>query len=224
MICPAHVPSSWPEAPETIPPGTFPRGESVWFPAEAESGDGIWRHSRRVADYTLLLARALVIQEKEFLQSLEQGALFHDIGKIGLPPCILLKREALSGQERKAVQEHPLRGFEMISQVAFWPEAWRVVLFHHERYDGRGYPFGLAKGAIPLSAKILAVADALEAMTSDRPYRPGRSFQAAAREICRCRGAQFDPEIVEAFLTVPLHSWLRIWQEVVTARRPADSC
>ena len=224
MSRPAHAPPSWAEAAKTIPPGAFPGGEIVWFPAEAKNGEGIWRHSRRVADYTLLLARALAIQETEFLQSLEQGALFHDIGKIGLPPHILLKREALSGQERKAVEEHPLRGFEMISQVGFWPETWRVVLFHHERYDGRGYPFGLAKGAIPLSAKILAVADALEAMTSDRPYRRGRSFQAAAREICRGRGAQFDPEIVEAFLTVPPQGWLRVWQEVVTALRPAVFC
>jgi HD-GYP domain-containing protein (c-di-GMP phosphodiesterase class II) len=224
MSRPALELLSWPKTATMISPGTFPGGKSAWFSSEALSGDGIWRHSRRVADYTLLLARALAIQETEFLRSLEQGALFHDIGKIGLPPHILLKRESLSGQERKAVEEHPLRGFRLISQVGFWPEAWRVVLFHHERYDGQGYPFGLAKDAIPLSAKILAVADALEAMTSDRPYRRGRSFQAAAREICRCRGGQFDPEIVEAFLTVPPHVWLRIWQKAATVLRPSVSC
>jgi len=196
-----------------FPPGAHPPGlilqlaflgrEIVKLKTELEGGEEIWAHSQRVANYCLLLAKALAIRNRDFLRSLALGALFHDIGKLEIPHHILRKPGALSHLELKVVQNHPRRGYEWISDLGFWPETSRVVLFHHERYDGRGYPFGICQEAIPLSAKILSVADALEAMTAGRPYRRGLSFPDAAREIWRCRGAQFDPEVVEAFLTVP---------------------
>jgi putative nucleotidyltransferase with HDIG domain len=185
----------------------FPGQESVRFCADPEREAEFWEHSQLVASYALLLARALAIREINFLQCLEMSALFHDIGKMGIPSRILMKREPLSRLELRVIQEHPLWGYEMMADFNFLREASRVVLYHHERCDGRGYPFGMAGASIPFPAKILAVADALEAMTSDRPYRLGRSFGAAAAEIRRCRGAQFDPEIVEAFLTVPADGW-----------------
>jgi putative nucleotidyltransferase with HDIG domain len=182
--------------------------ENVGFFTDPEREAEFWEHSQLVASYALLLAKALAIREVDFLRCLELSALFHDIGKMGVPPCILMKREPLSRLELRVIQEHPLWGYEMMADFGFLREVSRVVLYHHERCDGRGYPFGIAGASIPFPARILAVADALEAMTSNRPYRLGRSFGAAAEEIRRCRGAQFDPDIVEAFLTVPAEIWI----------------
>jgi len=194
--------------PRAHPPGlalqlAFLGREIIRVKTELEGGEEIWTHSQRVANYCLLMAKALAIHNGDFLRSLALGALFHDIGKLEIPRRILRKPEALSRLELKVIQNHPLRGYEWVSDLGFWPETSRVILYHHERYDGRGYPFGISQEAIPLSAKILAVADALEAMTAGRPYRRGLSFTDAALEIWRCRGGQFDPEVVEAFLTVP---------------------
>jgi putative nucleotidyltransferase with HDIG domain len=167
-------------------------------------------HSQLVARYTLMLTKALGIEEKEYLLSIERGALLHDIGKIGIPESILRKPGALSEAERDIIKEHPQLGYEMIEEFHFLKKAARVVLFHHERYDGLGYPYGLEGEEIPLEARIFAIADTLDAMTSDRPYRAGQSFQSAFDEIERGRGSQFDPSVVDAFFSAPEERWHQI--------------
>ncbi|OGD10331.1 MAG: hypothetical protein A2Y86_04115 [Candidatus Aminicenantes bacterium RBG_13_62_12] len=178
------------------------------FFAAAAGGDIVCRHSLAVARHALTLAKALAVQEVEFLRDLKAGALLHDIGKIGMPKRILKKRGPLTGLEREIIREHPWQGYQLISRLEYLREAGLIVLYHHERFDGLGYPFGLARNAIPLAARIFSLVDALDAMTSDRPYRSGRSFQDARREIVRCRGTQFDPDVVDAFLSVPVLTWL----------------
>lgn len=127
------------------------------------------------------------------------GFLLHDIGKIGIPDRILLKPAALDAEETRLMQQHTLLGEHLISTMPHLQGVARdVVVHHHERWDGRGYPWGLAGVAIPLAARIFAVADAFDALTSDRPYRDGVSWQEALGEIRRNRGTQFDPAIVEA--------------------------
>jgi len=164
-------------------------------------------HSVAVAFHALALAKIMAVQEGEFLRDLEMGALLHDIGKMGIPDRILSKRGPLTPSERKVVRGHPVAGYLLISRFEHLRGAARVVLYHHERFDGRGYPFGLAGNAIPLSARIFALADALDAMTADRPYRCGRSFSYSRGEIIRCRGTQFDPDVVDAFLSAPAGAW-----------------
>lgn len=164
-------------------------------------------HSVAVAFHALALAKIMAVQEGEFLRDLEMGALLHDIGKTSIPDRILSKRGPLTPSERKIVRGHPVTGYLLISRFEHLRGAARVVLFHHERFDGRGYPFGLAGSAIPLSARIFALADALDAMTADRPYRCGRPFWRSRGEIIRCRGTQFDPDVVDAFLSAPAGVW-----------------
>jgi putative nucleotidyltransferase with HDIG domain len=166
-------------------------------------------HSRSAARYALLLARALGIFEERFLADLVRGALLHDIGKAAVPAEILRKAGPLSVPEVVILREHPVVGFRMIEGFGFLKGAAGVVLRHHERFDGRGYPSGLAGDEIPLAARIFAPADALEAMTADRPYRLGRSFEEALEEIGRCGGYQFDPGIVEIVLSLPVETWRR---------------
>jgi len=182
-------------------------GGVLRFYAAAERAGLVGEHSLAVARFALTLARAMAVQEVEFLKDLEMGALLHDIGKAGIPGCILAKRGSLTTDERMVVREHPLLGYRLISRFESLRGAGRVVLFHHERFDGRGYPFGLAGTAIPLAARIFSLADALDAMTSNRPYRPGRAFKEARLEIERCRGGQFDPDVVDAFQAVPDLAW-----------------
>jgi len=163
-------------------------------------------HSRRVTFYTSAIARAMGVGEEE-LVDIERGALLHDVGKIGLPDAILFKPGALSEAEWAEVRKHPLIGYRMLSKIGFLENALPVVLHHHERWEGRGYPFGLAGEAIPLGARIFAVADTLDAMTSDRPYRRALSFAKAKEEIIRNSGRQFDPQVVQAFLSIPDQDW-----------------
>lgn len=170
-------------------------------------------HSRLVARYTLLLTKTLGIDDKSFAVEIERGALLHDIGKIGIPDSILRKPGSLTEKEREIIKEHPFLGYEMVQEFPFLQKASRVVLFHHESYDGHGYPYGLQGEEIPLEARIFAIADTLDAITSDRPYRKGKSFRAAFDEIERVRGTQFDPSIVDAFLSVPEEKWQRIKRE-----------
>jgi putative nucleotidyltransferase with HDIG domain len=164
-------------------------------------------HSQLVARYTLLLTKAMGIDDWNFCRDIERGALLHDIGKIGIPESILRKAGPLTAQEREIVKEHPQLGYEMIEEFQFLGKASKVVLFHHEYYDGLGYPYGLNKEEIPLEARIFAIADTLDAVTSDRPYRKGQSFQKAFDEIEKGRGTQFDPYIVDAFFSVPEEMW-----------------
>ncbi|MFQ6089098.1 MAG: HD domain-containing phosphohydrolase [Candidatus Methanofastidiosia archaeon] len=164
-------------------------------------------HSRRVAKYTMMLAKELDMKDKNELTNLERGAILHDIGKIGVPDRILRKPGPLSSEEWQVVRKHPFLGFRMIRDINFFKIPAQIVLHHHEKFDGRGYPYGLKKEEIPWKARIFAVADALEAITSNRPYRNAKSFDYAREEIKKCAESQFDPEVVHAFLSIPLEEW-----------------
>jgi HD-GYP domain-containing protein (c-di-GMP phosphodiesterase class II) len=155
-------------------------------------------HSKRVACHTLVLARRFT-DDPERLRQVYWGALLHDLGKIGIPDAILLKSGPLTEDELAVMRTHPEIGQRILASVPFMVEAAEIVLSHEERFDGSGYPRGLAGDAIPLWAKLFAVIDTLDAMTSDRPYRKGLSFDAAKEEILRLAGTQFDPLAVEAF-------------------------
>jgi HD-GYP domain-containing protein (c-di-GMP phosphodiesterase class II) len=130
---------------------------------------------------------------------MERGALLHDVGKIGVPDDVLRKGAELNDREWEAMQKHPLLAGLMVSKVGFLEGALPILLYHHERYDGTGYPFGLQGSAIPLEARIFTVVDAYDAMTSDRPYRDAMPSEAAMDEIRQNAGVQFDPEVVAAF-------------------------
>jgi len=161
---------------------------------------GTRAHSQRVQRYALELTKTIgpeLIDD----QSTEYGFLLHDVGKIGIPDGILLKPGPLTDAERRRMQTHTILGEQMLGGVAFFQgEGLRVVRSHHERWDGAGYPDGIAGTEIPLAARIFAVADALDAMTSDRPYRKAMSWAAAGREILAESKCQFDPDVVESFV------------------------
>ncbi len=174
-----------------------------------EGEDTLW-HSQLVANYSMMLTKALGIEDKNFLVNIQRGALLHDIGKIGIPESILGKAGPLTKREREIVKEHPVLGYEMIQEFDFLKRAALVVLFHHENYDGSGYPYGLVGEEIPLEARIFFLADTLDAMTSDRPYSEGKSFEEACREIEKAEGSQFDPLLVDVFLSIPIEKWQSI--------------
>jgi response regulator RpfG family c-di-GMP phosphodiesterase len=155
-------------------------------------------HSKRVACHTLVLARRFISDPKE-LQQIYWGALLHDIGKIGIPDAILLKPGSLAEPEWAMLRTHPQKGYDLISQVAGMADAANIILCHEERYDGTGYPKGLSGNDIPLGARLFMIIDTLDAITSDRPYRQGGSFDSAKAEILRGAGSQFDPKAVDAF-------------------------
>jgi diguanylate cyclase (GGDEF)-like protein len=163
-------------------------------------------HSERAAQYALTLGRLLNMSESDQV-TLERGVYLHDIGKIGLPDRVLLKQAGLTKEEWKIMRQHSLLGYRLASRVDFLKGASKIILAHHERYDGRGYPFGLKGEAIPLGARVFGVVDALDAMTSHRPYRKAKSFDHAREEIRKYSGSQFDPTVVEAFLSVPARTW-----------------
>lgn len=181
----------------------------LYLIAATDGNEDTVGHSQLVARYTLLLTKAMGIDDRKYCRDIERGALLHDIGKIGIPESILRKAGPLTEKEREIVKEHPLLGYEMIEEFRFLHKASLVVLFHHENYDGRGYPYGLKGEEIPLEARIFSIADTLDAITSDRPYRKGQSFKRAFDEIEKGRGTQFDPHIVDAFFSVPEEKW---WQ------------
>ena len=167
-------------------------------------------HSQFVASYTLMLAKVLGIEDKRLLLDMERGAMLHDIGKTGIPDSILRKPGALTFVEKEVVKEHPLIGYELLGGFQFLSKPAQVVLYHHESYDGSGYPYGLAGDEIPLEARIFSLADTMDAITSDRPYRKAMDFDEVRREIEIGRGRQFDPQVVGAFLSVPLEKWQQI--------------
>jgi response regulator RpfG family c-di-GMP phosphodiesterase len=160
-------------------------------------------HSQRVVRYTLAIARRLGLPDKE-LPDIGRGALLHDIGKIGITDAILLKPGKLTEQEWVVMRTHPQIGYDILKGIPFLGSPADIVLAHQERFDGTGYPRGLAGGAVPLAARIFAIADTFDAMTSDRPYRNRQTPQSARQEMVRCSGTQFDPGCVEAFLTITL--------------------
>jgi putative nucleotidyltransferase with HDIG domain len=163
-------------------------------------------HSERVMSYSLRLGSEYGLNSEE-MKSLEFGSLLHDIGKIGVPDSILRKPAKLIDEEWVRMREHPLHGQQILRGIEFLQGAVRVVAEHHEKWDGSGYPLGLREGEIDLCARIFAVADAFDAITSDRVYRRGKSYEAAAKELNSWAGRQFDPLVVEAFHRVPKEDW-----------------
>lgn len=169
-------------------------------------------HSKRVTAYTIALAREFGVNDDQ-LRTIIRGAFLHDIGKIATPDSILLKPGRLDANEMSIMREHCQRGYDMIRKIPFLKEAAEIVYAHQERFDGTGYPRGLKGQKIPLGARIFAIADALDAMTSDRPYRKGTSVTSAIHEIAHCKGTQFDPAIIEAFLRIPIDQWVTLREE-----------
>jgi putative nucleotidyltransferase with HDIG domain len=163
-------------------------------------------HSERVVTYSLRLGREYGLNSEE-MKSLEFGSLLHDIGKIGVPDSILRKPAKLTEEEWVRMREHPLHGQQILRGIEFLQGASRVVAQHHEKWDGTGYPLGLRKEEIDICARIFSVADAFDAITSDRVYRRGKPYEAAAKELDDWAGRQFDPKVVEAFHRVPKEDW-----------------
>jgi response regulator RpfG family c-di-GMP phosphodiesterase len=163
---------------------------------EHETGD----HSQRVVRYTLAIAEHLGVVRGR--ADMARGALLHDIGKLGVPDAILLKPGPLTADEWGEMKRHPQIGWNILRPIAFLHPAAELVLAHHERWDGAGYPRGLRGEQIPVGARIFSIADTLDAMMSDRPYRSRTTLAAARKEIARCAGSQFDPRCVEAFLAI----------------------
>ena len=174
-------------------------------------------HSERVVNFSLRLGRELGL-DREQMRSLEFGSLLHDIGKIGVPDAILRKPARLTEEEWVRMREHPLHGQKILRGIEFLEGAARVVAQHHERWDGSGYPLGLRGEEIDLNARIFAVADAFDAITSDRVYRLGRSYEEALAELDTYVGQQFDPQVVAAFRRVPRPEWDEIRQRSLEAR------
>jgi putative nucleotidyltransferase with HDIG domain len=143
-----------------------------------------------------------------------RGAFLHDIGKMAIPDAILLKPSKLHSDEQKVMREHCARGYQMLRKIPFLQEAAEIVYSHQEHYDGSGYPRKLKGEQIPLGARIFAVADTLDAITSDRPYRKATSFAAARLEIKRCAGTQFDPKVVKVYLSLPDQLWEDLRTEI----------
>jgi len=174
-------------------------------------------HSERVVAFSLRLGRELGLGEGE-MRSLEFGSLLHDIGKIGVPDAILRKPAPLTDEEWREMRRHPEHGRQILSEIEFLEGAARVVAEHHERWDGSGYPAGLKGEEIDLNARVFAVADAFDAMTSDRVYRRGRGYDEAAAELEAFSGRQFDPRVIEAFRRVPREEWAEM------RRRSLEPC
>jgi HD-GYP domain-containing protein (c-di-GMP phosphodiesterase class II) len=175
-------------------------------------------HSQRVVAYAVRLAEEMGLDEA-MVRSIRRGALLHDIGKIGIPDAILLKPASLTLEERLMIEQHPRLGYTALMGIEHLRDALEVVLHHHERWDGKGYPDGLAGEAIPLRARIFAIADALDAITSDRPYRPRSSFQKARTLIAQDAGTHFDPAIIAAFLRVEAREWAALHAETHMSNR-----
>jgi response regulator RpfG family c-di-GMP phosphodiesterase len=171
------------------------------------------KHAERVAAYGLEIARAIDARLARDPQA-EMGFLLHDIGKVAIPDGVLHKAGPLTEAEEELMRQHVLIGCEILAGIEFLGDALSVIRHHHERWDGQGYPDGLAGDAIPLSARVFSVADAIDAITTDRPYRPGRPLAEAREEIARGAGAQFDPDVVEALGRVPDETFERIRREI----------
>jgi ribonuclease P protein subunit RPR2 len=156
-------------------------------------------HLERTHDYARALSR-VVMPGQEVGAELSYGFLLHDVGKVGIPESILCKPGPLTDEEYEVMKTHPLIGVQIVAPIAFLGNAVEVIRCHHERWDGRGYPDGLAGENIPLGARIFSVCDTFDAMTSDRPYRRALPFDFAVEEIERNGGTQFDPVVVDAFV------------------------
>jgi len=178
-------------------------------------------HSERVVTFSLRLGREYGLTGPQ-MKALEFGSLLHDIGKIGVPDAILRKPSKLTDEEWERMREHPLHGQQILRGIKFLEGASKVVAQHHEKWDGSGYPLGLKGTEIDICARIFSVADAFDAITSDRVYRQGRPYEAAAQELDEWAGRQFDPKIVEAFHRIPPEDWDELRRRSLL-RKPADS-
>lgn len=170
-------------------------------------------HSKRVTAFTIAIARAMELPQDR-VRIIARGAFLHDVGKMAIPDAILRKPGRLSPEEQAIMREHALLGYQMLRKIPFLTEASDIVYSHQERYDGSGYPRGLKGDQIPLGARIFAIADTFDAMTSDRPYRAAQSISVGRREIEKQAGKQFDPEIVKTFLSIPQHIWQELRNEI----------
>jgi putative nucleotidyltransferase with HDIG domain len=164
-------------------------------------------HCQRVTAFTISIAKAMPVPN-HYLAVLARAAFLHDIGKMAIPDGILRKPGPLTDDEKKIMRTHCQIGYDMLTRIPFLQEAAEIVLAHQEFYDGTGYPRGLKGDQIPLGARIFTIADSLDAMISDRPYRRALPMSHAREEIRRCSGTQFDPKVVEVFSTIPEEHWL----------------
>ena len=170
-------------------------------------------HSKRVTAFTIAIARAMGLQAQD-VEAIAHGAFLHDIGKMAIRDSVLRKPGPLDPEEMHEMQKHCELGYQMVRKIPFLRDAAEIVLSHQERWDGTGYPRGLKGEEIPLGARIFAIADTLDAITSDRPYRAAQSYQAAREEIELWSGRQFDPVIVKVFLNMPESIWENVRQQV----------
>jgi len=170
-------------------------------------------HSKRVTAFTIAMARHRGLSDDQ-VRVIARGAFLHDIGKMAIPDTILRKPGPLTAEEVSIMREHCYHGYQMLRKIPFLAEASDIVYSHQEKWDGSGYPRGLRGNDIPLGARIFSVADTLDAITSDRPYRPKQTLQAAKEEIQRFAGRQFDPNVVETFLAMPDHIWDDLRREI----------
>jgi len=175
-------------------------------------------HSKRVTAFTIAIARAMGLPQEK-VRVIARGAFLHDVGKMAIPDAILRKPGRLTAEEQTIMQQHAQLGYQMLRKIPFLHEAADIVYSHQERYDGTGYPRGLRGDQIPLGARIFAIADTFDAMTSDRPYRAAQSIPSARREIERQADKQFDPEIVKVFKSIPEHIWQDLRTEIENQSR-----
>jgi HD-GYP domain-containing protein (c-di-GMP phosphodiesterase class II) len=178
-------------------------------------------HSRRVVEYTSRLAEKIGL-DKETIKNIRRGALIHDIGKIGVPDAVLRKPGLLNEEERIVIERHPQAGYDMLAGIPYLREEIQIVICHQEKWDGTGYPYGLRGEEIPIGARLFSIADTFDALTSDRPYRQGSSYETTRKIIEEESGRQFDPQAVAAFLSVPKEEWMQIRAQVmeeITQRR-----
>ena len=174
-------------------------------------------HSDRVMEFTRTLAVKAGIEGEE-LTNIARGGLLHDIGKIGIPDGILLKPGALTDREWKVIRKHPYIGYRMLQGINFLEEPSKIVLHHQEKFDGTGYPSKLKGSEIPSGARLFVVADTLDSMTADRPYRKALTYDHAVDEIKKFTGTQFDPWAAEVFLNIGEHVWEDIRTEIKTEK------
>jgi cyclic di-GMP phosphodiesterase len=170
-------------------------------------------HSKRVTAFTIAIARAMGLQ-REQISVIARGAFLHDIGKMAIPDSILRKPGKLTPDEVAIMREHCYRGYQLLKRIPFLHEAAEIVYSHQEKFDGTGYPRGLRGEEIPLGARLFAIADTLDAITSDRPYRAAQTLAAARVEIERFSGSQFDPEAVKMFVSMPDNIWEDLRKEI----------
>ena len=179
-------------------------------------------HSERVSAASVLVARAIGMREDR-VGSLRYAGMLHDVGKLGVPTRVLQKSGGLTEAEFAAIQRHPMQGLEIVREIEFLDEANAGIMHHHERIDGLGYPMGLAGDRIPEFARVIAVADAFDSMTTTRSYRGARTLEAAVAELRRCAGTQFDPAMVEALVRgLDEHGWEPEAVPVFTAPEPDE--